>query len=109
MLFWIVHRSTVCHSTLCRYEMTISKGHVGAMYSLRDVPDEKTRALLGHSTSAVIQQAIFDKSFQLVKPWEETGALSSGTLIGVEAQLRMQNVGESLVRGSYAPRNYTTF
>ncbi|KAF4588453.1 hypothetical protein EYR40_010004 [Pleurotus pulmonarius] len=71
--------------------------HVGAMYPLRDVPDEKTRALLGHSTSAVIQQAIFDKSFQLVKPWEETDALSSGTLIGVEAQLRMQNVGDSLV------------
>ncbi|KAF4566369.1 hypothetical protein EYR36_011795 [Pleurotus pulmonarius] len=71
--------------------------HVGAMYPLRDVPDEKTRALLGHSTSAVIQQAIFDKSFQLVKPWEETDALSSGTLISVEAQLRMQNVGDSLV------------
>ncbi|KAG5220437.1 hypothetical protein IMY05_C4590000600 [Salix suchowensis] len=60
------------------------------MYPVRDVPDKKTRALLGNTTNAFIQQAIFDKSFELVKPWEEVDALSSGTLIGVEAQLRME-------------------
>ncbi len=77
VLSWTDHLSLVRPSFFRRFKRLLrpSKAHIGAMFPICNIPDEQTRVLLGNPTNAFIQQAIFDKSFQLVKPWEETDAL----------------------------------